>query len=146
MAAANFESMLQLARSMNVHIILANQSMEDLKNSRTNLIPTIEANCGFRQWFSVTSSDDRRRLVEASGQTVEYFTSTSSTHSSQGGSTSTTVTEQLLPRISTNDIALMSDHMLHSIVCMSRGAGYAQYGGLPVICKSDFHSRCSQRW
>ena len=139
MAASNFEYMLQLARSMNVHIILANQSMEDLKNSKTNLIPTIEANCGFRQWFSVTSSDDRSRLVESSGETVEYFTSTGTSYSSRGTSTSTTISERLMPRISRNDIAMMSDHMLHSIVSIARGSGYARYGGLPVICKSDFH-------
>lgn len=139
MAASNFEYMLQLARSMNVHIILANQSMEDLRNSKTNLIPTIEANCGFRQWFSVTSSDDRRRLEESSGETVEYFTSSGTSYSDRGATTSTTVSEHVMPRISRNEIAMMSDHMLHSIVCISRGSGYAQYGGLPVICKSDFH-------
>lgn len=139
MAASNFEYMLQLARSMNVHVILANQSMEDLKNMQTNLIPAIEANCGFRQWFSVTSSDDRRRLVESSGLTVDYLTSRGVSRSDRGTSTTTTVTEQLLPRISENDIALMSDHMLHSIVCIARGSGYARYGGLPFICKSNFH-------
>ena len=139
MAASNFEYMLQLARSMGVHIILANQSMEDLKNSKTDLIPTIEANCGFRQWFSVTSSEDRRRLIESSGLTVDYFTSSGVSNSDRGSSTTTTVTEQLLPRISANDIALMSDHMQHSIVNIARGSGYARYGGLPFLCKSDFH-------
>jgi len=67
MVASNLEYMLQLARSMGVGVILANQSMEDLKKSTTNLIPAIEANCRLRQWFSVSSSDDQQRLINASG-------------------------------------------------------------------------------
>jgi type IV secretory pathway TraG/TraD family ATPase VirD4 len=42
MVAGNLEYMLQLARSMGVGVILANQSMEDLKKSSVNLIPPIE--------------------------------------------------------------------------------------------------------
>jgi len=52
MLASNLEYMLPLARSTGVGVILANQSMEDLKKSTTNLIPDIEANCRLRQWFS----------------------------------------------------------------------------------------------
>jgi type IV secretory pathway TraG/TraD family ATPase VirD4 len=54
MVAGNLEYMLQLARSMGIGVILANQSMEDLKKSSVNLIPAIEANCRLRQWFSVS--------------------------------------------------------------------------------------------
>jgi len=49
MVANNLEHMLQVARSMNVGVILANQSMEDLKTRGTDLIPALEANCRFRQ-------------------------------------------------------------------------------------------------
>ena len=44
MVASNVEYMLQLARSMGVGVILANQTMQDLRTSKANLIPSIEAN------------------------------------------------------------------------------------------------------
>jgi len=140
MVARNFEYMLQLARSMGVGIILANQSMEDLKTSTADLIPTIEANCRYRQWFSVSSSADRDRLARSSGETVDYLvTRGSSTHSNGGTSSSVSLSERIVPRLSANDIMLASDHPKHSIVRISRGAGYAQYGGLPFLCESDYH-------
>jgi hypothetical protein len=70
MVAHNVEYMLQLARSMGVGIILANQSLQDLGE----LLPAVEANCRYRQWFAVSSLDDRRRLIESSGETVEHLT------------------------------------------------------------------------
>ncbi len=140
MAAQNFEYMLQLARSMGVGIILANQSMEDLKKGKIDLIPAIEANCRYRQWFAVSSSADRERLARTSGETIEYFTTRGSSTNSDGKtSTSHSISERVMPRLSANDIMLASDHPKQSIVHISRGAGYAQYGGLPVICESDFH-------
>jgi hypothetical protein len=42
-------------------------------------------------------------------------------------------------RFTINDIALTSDHPSRSFLRISRGAGYAQYGGLPVIIESDYH-------
>jgi hypothetical protein len=139
MVARNFEYLLQLARSMNVGIILANQSLQDLETPTANLIPTIEANCRYRQWFSVSSLDDRRRLSESSGETIEYLTSRSESQNDKGTTTSVSVSEHVMPRLSTNDIALASDHPKQSIVRISRGMGYAQYGGLPFIVESDFH-------
>ena len=140
MVASNLEYMLQLARSMGVGIILANQSMEDLKKSTTNLIPAVEANCRLRQWFSVSSSDDRARLIELSGQTVDTTTSWTESSSSSGTSnTSRTTTEQVVPRLTENDIALVNDHPFRSILRISRSAGYGQFGGLPVIVESQYH-------
>lgn len=135
MVAHNIEYILQLARSMNVGVILANQSMQDLKTSGTNLIPAIEANCRLRQWFSVSAAEDRKRISENSGVTVEEFYSTSY----RTEDTSLSVSQQILPRLSSNDILLASDHRFRSILTLSRGAGYAQYGGFPVIVESAYH-------
>jgi hypothetical protein len=137
MAAHNVEYMLQLARSMGVGIILANQSLQDLGD----LIPAIEANCRYRQWFSVSSLDDRRRLIESGGETVETFAS----HTEHLGAFtdyapySRTFSEHIVPRVSANEVALASDHPLQSIVRISRGSGYAQYGGLPFVVESTYH-------
>ena len=140
MVSRNFAYMLQLARSMGVRIVLANQSMEDLKTTKSDLISTIEANCRFRQWFSVSSSADRERLSRISGSTVELFQTVGESCSADGSvSVSNSLSERVVPRLDVNDIALASDHPKHSIVHITRGEGYAQYGGLPFIVESDFH-------
>ena len=140
MVASNLEYMLQLARSMGVGVILANQSMEDLKKSTTNLIPAIEANCRLRQWFSVSSSDDQQRLINASGLTVDRAVSRSVSTNSDGQRTvSYSESEQVVNRFTINDVSLTSDHPFRSFLRISRGAGYAQYGGLPVIVESTYH-------
>ena len=83
MVANNLQYMLQLARSMGVGIVLANQSMQDLKQGGTNLIPAIEANCRLRQWFSVSSVEDQERLMQISGKTIDH--SVGQTQSMQRG-------------------------------------------------------------
>lgn len=140
MVASNLEYMLQLARSMGVGIILANQSMEDLKKSTTNLIPPIEANCRLRQWFSVSSTDDQERLINGSGLTVDYTTGrTVSTAADGKQSVSESRKETVVSRFTLNDVALTNDHPFRSFLHLKRGEGYAQYGGLPVIIQSDYH-------
>lgn len=140
MVASNLEYMLQLARSMGVGIILANQSMEDLKHSTTNLIPAIEANCRLRQWFSVSSTDDQERLIKGSGLTVDYNLGLTVSKSSDGKqSVSQSQSETVVPRITLNDIALTNDHRFRSFLHLKRGAGYAQYGGMPVVIETGFH-------
>ena len=84
MVASNLEYMLQLARSMGVGVILANQSMQDLKRSTTNLIPAIEANCRLRQWFSVSCSDDQQRVINGSGVTIDRVSARSVSRNIEG--------------------------------------------------------------
>jgi hypothetical protein len=138
--ANNFEYMLQLARSMGVGVIIANQTMQDLRKGNVDLIPAIEANCRVRQWFSVSSADDQERLIKSSGLTVETLTSRSSSVDSQGRtSNSVTSSEHIAPRLTINDVLLTNDHPFRSILRVSRGAGYAQFGGMPVIIESQYH-------
>ena len=139
MVAGNIEYILQLARSMDISVILANQTMQDLKTSTTDLIPTIDANCRYRQWFGVSAFEDRQRLVESSGETIRTFHQVSHGANAQGRTWSVTEQEQLTPRLTSNHILLASDHPRRSIVRISRGAGYAQFGGMPFIVESDYH-------
>jgi len=112
-----------------VGVILANQSMEDLRKSTTNLIPAIEANCRLRQWFSVSSSDDQQRLINASGLTVDRALGRSVSTNSEGKRTvAYSEAEQVVNRFTINDVSLTSDHPFRSFLRISRGAGYAQYG------------------
>ncbi len=140
MVASNLEYMLQLARSMGVGVILANQSLQDLKKGTTNLIPTVEANCRLRQWFGVSCSEDQERLIQNGGVTVDYLSSISETTGRDGFvSQSYSQQEQIVSRVTINDILLTTDHPLRSFLRISRGEGYAQYGGMPVAIESTYH-------
>ncbi len=141
MASRNLDYLLQLARSMGVAVILANQSMQDLY--RYDLTSTLETNCRYRQWFAISGWDDQERLSKASGETVDTIDSitVSKSVNDRGATTSTsrTVRDFVAPRLTKNDIKLVSDDDRKSVVLINRGAGYAQYGGMPVIIESDFH-------
>jgi hypothetical protein len=144
--AHNLEALLQLARSLNVGVILANQTMQDLKTPDLDLIPSLESNCRVRQWFAVSSSADRKRLSDGSGLTVEYKGTFDYGILRPEWSwlwkviwPSASVSEEVKPRLSENDILLVTDHPFRSVLTITRGAGYAQYGGLPVIIESHFH-------
>lgn len=133
--ANNLESVLQLARSMNVGVILANQSMEDLRTSTANLIPALEANCRYRQWFAVSSSDDRARVVANCGEVVEEF----EVRNVNDDGVTYAYAQRVVPRLTQNDVLLISDHPMQSIVTITHGDGYAQYGGMAVGVESEFH-------
>ncbi len=136
MASHNVEYMLQLARSMGVGIVLANQSMDDLGD----LITPVEANCRVQQWFSVSSDQDRQRISRKSGEMIETFEDITRTRNGGGKfSVSQRMSQQVMPRLSPNDIALASDMDMQSILTITRGDGYAQFGGLPFIAQSTYH-------
>lgn len=140
MVAKNLEMILQIARSMGVSVVLANQTMQDLRGSRSNLIPAIEGNCRYRQWFSVPLAEEREQLLQASGQTIETFENVSVSTAADGTTSTTRSAQQtILPRLSTNDLLLCSDHPLQSIVRIARGEGYAQLGGMSCIVESAYH-------
>jgi hypothetical protein len=111
-----------------------------LKKSSVNLIPPIEANCRLRQWFSVSASEDRERLIESSGETVDIEYGRKSDPKPDGQMRhSYSESERVVPRITINDVLLTSDHPFRSILKIRTGDGYAQYGGFPVIIESEFH-------
>lgn len=141
MASRNLDYLLQLARSMGVAVILANQSMQDLY--RYDLTSTLETNCRYRQWFAISGWDDQDRLSKASGETVDTMDAITVSRSvnDRGATTSTSRSRNdfIAPRLTKNDIKLVSDDDRKSVVLINRGAGYAQYGGMPVVIESDFH-------
>ncbi len=140
-AAQNVDAILQIARSMNVGVILANQSMLDLKGD--DLIHVVEANCRYRQWYAISSPEEQERLSKASGQTVDLLHSESTSRQRDGWEVRTTTSrgsnEFIAPRLSINDVKLASDDPRKSIALVTRGAGYSQFGGMPVVVESDFH-------
>ena len=139
MVASSIEYMLQLARSMGVGVLIANQTMQDLKTSRRDLIPIIDANCRYRQWFGISSNEDRERLIRASGETRDVERSESISISSRDVTRSTSGREVITERLRINELLRATDSRTSSIVRISRGAGFAQFGGLPVVVESNYH-------
>ena len=140
-AAHNVETILQIARSMNVGVVLANQSMSDLK--REDLVGVVETNCRFRQWYAVSSPDEQSKLSKGSGETIDILHSETTSRQRDGFDVRVTnarvATQKIVPRLSLNDVKLASDDPRKSIALVTRGAGYSQFGGMPVVVESDFH-------
>ncbi len=139
MASKSLEYLLQLARSLDIGVILSNQSMEDLKTLKSSLIPAIEANCQYRQWFDVGSTEDLARVMQVSGERVEWLQSTSTSTNSRDTTESTSESQHIVPRLNINEINIAGSHKRQSIVRIGRDHGYAQYGRFPFVVSSDFH-------
>lgn len=141
-ATSNLDYLLQLSRSMGVGVTLANQSIADLRKSGLDIV--IDSNCRYRRWFGVAAWEEQDRLVNGSGECVDQLggwsmqTSTDS-QGRQRESFSESSKEFIGPRLTKNDIKQVTDDDRKSIIQLTRGAGYSQYGGLPLIVESDFH-------
>lgn len=142
-AAHNLELILQTARSMNIGVILANQSLKDLDTPGSNLISTVRANTRFKQVFAASDLFDQQELVQGAGETIVLSNSWTSYFagavSFAGGGRSRAQAETVTPRLRPNDILLATDEPHQSIVCIRRGKDYAQFGGMPFIMTSAFH-------
>jgi hypothetical protein len=140
--AGNLELILQTARSMNVGVILANQTLADLHTANVDLIPTVRANTRFRQVFAASDLVEQQELVHSSGETIVHNRSWSQylgVSVAAGAAGSRSHSETVSPRLRPNDIILATDHPFQSIVCIRRRKGYAQYGGMPFIMTSTHH-------
>jgi hypothetical protein len=138
----NLELFLQQARSMNIGVILANQTLADLDTGGVNLIPSVRANCRFKQMFSVTDVREQEELTRAGGEMMILNQGITRQFEGYFGierGYSLSATEEQANRIGANEILLAGDHQHHSIVQIRRGAGYAQFGGMPFVLYSQFH-------
>ena len=138
--ANNLELFLQQARSMNIGVVLANQTLGDLKAAGVDLIPTIRANTRFRQIFAASDLAEQEEIVRTSGETTVYSRSFSRyLGSTLGAAGTSSLSETVTPRLRLNDVLLATDHPQQSIVSIRRGQGYAQFGGLPFVMTSSHH-------
>jgi len=138
--AHNLAFVLQTARSMNVGCVLCNQSIQDLKQGATNLIPAMESCTTFRQYFKLSSLEDMLRIVGASGKAVDYLFSLTQ-QMGPDANLYNSITAQQCPSeyISINDANLAGANPKHSIVQITDNAGYSCYGGFPFVVKHQFH-------
>ena len=88
----------------------------------------------------MSSTEDRERLIKSSCETVDIEYGRKTDPLSNGNVRySYSASERVVPRITINDVLLTSDHPFRSFLKMTRGEGYAQYGGFPVIIESNYH-------
>lgn len=140
----NLELFLQTARSMSIGVILANQSLSDLKKPGVDIVSTVRTNTRYRQLFAVGEMHDLQEVIFTSGETLVHGKSWNealgvSLLGTGGAFRSRTHSEIVSPRLRINDLLLASDHPLQSVCHVRRGDGFAQFGGMPFILKSTYH-------
>ncbi len=143
LVSSNLEIILRHARSMGIGVILANQTLPDLKTPDGDLVPIVFSNTRFKQIFSVNDVFQQDYLSKASGEAIYELASQfesfsegtySSTHTVGGG-----VHEQIGPRHRVNDIIDFSNHPERCLVHVNRGSGFSQFGGYSFVMACKFH-------
>lgn len=136
MAAENLEEFFTMARSHGVGIVIANQSIADLKASGDKLYYAIEGNCAIRQWLSVTTVDDLNTLEKLFGTHKEI--NVTNTRSDRGQSVSESLHDS--GRTTTTNLHEISDNAFLSVTkLLGDRRGYAQYRGIPFVTRTQFH-------
>lgn len=144
-AGENFKVILEQARSFGLGVVLANQSVADLKTADVDLRPTVRTNTRVKRFFSLSDPQDIASMSEASGEELAYMRTWNQiagqspyTELAAQAYNSRSDTQSLKARLTTNDIMAVSDHPLDSILQISRGNGYTQFAGLPHIVRSTW--------
>lgn len=140
MASESLNSLFELARSLDIALILSNQSHEDLGRHGSSLMNVIETNCNLRQWFSAVGREDLSQVQVLGGSRTADDVSRSSRHTAEGIQVTETVRQVLLPRVSLNDaLRVSNDPDLSFMRINSCRVGYSRYRGLPFVVRTGFH-------
>ncbi len=136
MASENLDQILQLARSHDIALVLANQSLSDLQANSSKIFHAVNGNCAIRQWYSVNSWTDIDMLQKQMGTHEEIQVTT--TRSENG--TSRSYKTDHVPRARTTDLHAISENPNLSVLQISgSGRAYARYRGIPFVCYSNYH-------
>ena len=148
-AGENFRVILEQARSFGLATILANQSQGDLVTRDVDLRSTVRSNTRFKQYFGLSDPREIADLCEVSGQevaTMRSWTMSAKVLENKRAARwephrwfhDKTESEFIKSRLTVNDLLAVTDHPLDSIIQVSRGEGYTQYGGFPVPVRSTW--------
>ncbi len=153
LASENFKIILEQSRSFGIAAILANQTRSDLQLHDVDLRPTINTNTRFKQFFSVSDLEEINDLSELSGEELGKMTGYSLTTGDETSSETISFNDSIKPKLIRNDILRISDHPLDSVVRISRGSGYTQFGGACIhlrstwpVTKSDYDKLAIEPW
>ena len=141
--SGNIEVLLQMARSHDISLILANQCLDDLRSPGADIASTVINNTRVRQIFGVSTPDDLRDLTFVSGERL-IFPESKGISETAGvfgmvRSIITTLKPTPTPKLRVNDLIEASDHPNRSIFALKRGEGLAQFQGYPFIMESCYH-------
>jgi TraM recognition site of TraD and TraG/Helicase HerA, central domain len=135
-SAESLDQILQMARSHKISMVLANQSLSDLRVNNASVYQAVFGNCAIRQWFSVNSADDIDILGKLMG-TREEIQVTETTGTQQSSRSYRT---EHVPRARVTDLHTISENPFLSVLQVSgSGRGYARYNGIPFVCYNDYH-------
>ena len=147
MISDNLDIVFQQARGLEIAMVIANQSIGDLRNVGPVLLSAIEGNCAIRQWLSVTTKVDIEHLEKLFGTYKKIQETT--TESTKGSSISRTPRDE--PRITVSGLHQVSnDPSLSVTQIRGERGGFAQYRGC-ALCRSQFLSYqprrvCASSW
>ncbi|MCC6968956.1 MAG: TraM recognition domain-containing protein [Phycisphaerales bacterium] len=158
-AGENFRIILEQARSYGLGMVLANQTIADLRTAETDLRATVRTNTRFKRYFSVTDPQEVQSICDASGEELMYLRNWKQKAGAPYTEYVATAYEErsdsqsIKSRMIRNDVLAASDHPLDSIVHVSRGSGYTQFAGLPIqvrctwpLSKATYSQRQSLPW
>lgn len=118
MAGGNFKLLLEQGRSLGVHFLLSNQTIAALGDGE--LRATVVSNTRWKLGFSASDVEQQEFFMKSSG---EYFDGGTLEYPGRGWT----------PLIGRNDLIEMSDKMHAAIFQTTRGAGFTQFSGYPVL-------------
>ena len=134
--------LLQMARGLDIGVILSNQSMSDLNQVDAKILSTVTTNTRLRQVFGISDPLEIQQLIDVSGErTVFHRTFTEAARRFMFGfrPDSRSFSESISPRLRVNDIIEASDNPNQSLFLMRRGTGNARFRGYPFVLESTFH-------
>ncbi len=147
MASGGFRIILEQARSYGIAAVLANQTFQDLQTPDADIRHTVASNTRLKQTFSAPDVEQQNQLIQGSGNEVVTrdwwllglgrlrWRPTPRPVSEVPAVT----TAYGLPRISRNQVITVSDDPFASLLAVSRGSGYTQWGGFSIpISIRDF--------
>ncbi|BDC49793.1 hypothetical protein F183_A21090 [Bryobacterales bacterium F-183] len=124
LAGENFQEVLQQARSAGISVVLANQSLSDLRTPDVDLRPVVRTNTRVKMFFSVAEPEEMRMLSDFSGEEIR--------------ASEFDETEQVRPRLSAMELLAISDHPKRLLLHVNGGSGYTQFGGVPIPVETDW--------
>mgnify|MGYP001310907530 CR=1 FL=1 len=139
-AAENFKIILEQARSFGLGLVLANQSLGDLRTSSIDLRSAVRTNTRYKRYFSVSDIGEMDDVSKGSGEEVLKMHAKSYSHSEGVSGANTTVSQtetvsdilSIKNMLTPGDLLEIGDHPLDSVVHITRGSGLTQFGGRPL--------------
>lgn len=160
--SSNISLILEQARGYGLSLILSNQSIGQLRTHEDDLRETILLNTRFKQFFGVSDPNVQDHLIRCASDPRMLFASPIFEGVSTGGAGSVEHAlrhgplvprlfgflsswvgsdgppqEELPPPLTRYDLIRMTDDPDLCLVHVTRGSGYTQFGGYPLLVRTE---------